>query len=157
MESHQNMWNYNLTATDLWNGFLLWGTVILVSSVLSFGALWLAVCIAPPDLFFRTGERPHNRHPLLHLIWVITRNVLGYVMIVIGAIYLIFPGPGMPWLLLGAALVDLPGKRNIVRKMILMRSVQICLDWLRRRGGQVPFLYPHDMKDESGSRHPEGH
>jgi|GEM_PF-4857487 len=129
--------------------FLYWGAIILASSVVAFGALWISVCLAPSDLFLKTGERPHDRHPILHAIWVAIRNLLGYAMIGIGLLFVVLPGPGMPWLLLGLALVDFPGKKRLLHRMVQMPSVQTCLNWLRRRGGQEPLLFPEESRWES--------
>ncbi|HWL06877.1 MAG TPA: hypothetical protein VNQ76_00530 [Planctomicrobium sp.] len=137
-----------ILATGMFSAILIWGGIILLSSVIAFGALWICICVAPADLFLRSGERPHDRHPILHLVWVIVRNILGGILILIGIFFVVFPGPGMPWLLLGLALVDLPGKKKMLHKAVLLPSVQNLLNWFRRRGAQRPFHYPEETPSE---------
>ncbi len=131
-----------LFASPELNAVAWWVITILVSSVIAFGMLWLIICLLPEDFFLRSGKRPHSRHPMVHLIWVGFRNVIGYILLGIGLIFVVFPGPGMPWLLIGLVLVDLPGKRKMQQRMLRMPSVHHCLNWLRARGGRCALLFP---------------
>ncbi len=136
---------------SLWIAAAIWFGVMLLTSVLAFGCLWLSICAIPKDFFLRSGDRPHDRHPILHAAWVVIRNILGAAMLATGIAFSILPGPGVPWLLLGLALMDIPGKREFLRKCLRMPSVQKSLNWLRRKGNCCDLHFPephhHDGSD----------
>ncbi|WP_437192224.1 hypothetical protein [Planctomicrobium sp. SH527] len=141
---------------SLWAAAAIWFVVMLVTSVVTFGILWLLICLIPADFFLRTGHRPHDRHPILHAAWVVIRNILGAAMLATGIAFSFLPGPGVPWLLLGLALMDLPGKHEFLRKGLRMPSVQRSLNWLRRKGNCCELKFPeHHHSGETG--HPDAH
>lgn len=129
------------------NWLLYYFGVLMIVSIASFGVLWLCICLIPSDFFFRSGNRPHGRSVATHRAWVITRNFVGVLFLLVGAFYLVAPGPGVPWILLGFGLMDLPGKHRIILKMTRMESVRKCLNWLRKRGGREPLQFPESLQD----------
>jgi hypothetical protein len=52
------------------------------------------------------------------------------------------PGPGLVLILLGATLVDFPGKRRLTRMLIRRKSIHGTIDWLRARFGKPPLVLP---------------
>ncbi len=92
-------------------------------------AIWIASLVAtalavryyliwlPPD-FFAKEHRPfdvwRNAHPLMWAL-LILKNIAGLVLVSAGLVMLVTPGPGWLALLIGLALVDVPGKRALER------------------------------------------
>lgn len=121
-----------------------WAWLIASISVLMFvGTLALLPYLLirlPADYFVsRPITEWPTRHPLVHLLLVIGKNLLGVVLIVLGIVMLVFPGQGLLTILLGIILMDFPGKRNLERRLIRYKPLLKSANWLRRRYDKPPF------------------
>lgn len=104
--------------------------------VASLAAVPILVARAPVDYF--VASRRHEA-PLLRKI---ARNLLGGMLLVAGVLMLVLPGQGMLTLLAALCLLDFPGKRGLVRRMVQRPRVASALQWLRRRAQKPPFELP---------------
>jgi hypothetical protein len=69
----------------------------------------------------------------LQRAWLILRQVLGWLLIIIGILGMILPGPGIPFFVLGVLLV---GRRHhLLRRSWL--ALRLCLRRLSRRPGMI--------------------
>ena len=81
-------------------------------------------------------------HGIFRGIGTVLKNVFGVILILIGAILSLpgLPGPGLPIVLAGVFLLDFPGKRKLLCKILnrprLLRSV----NRLRRKFSRPPVL-----------------
>lgn len=120
-----------------------WGAALSV--VLFVGCLivvpWLVSRI-PAD-YFVGPHRPRTpfaaHHPVLRLLAVIAKNLIGAALIVAGILMLILPGQGVLTVVIGVLLMDFPGKHRLERKLIRQRPVLRSINWLRRRSGVEPI------------------
>lgn len=97
---------------------------------------WL-VARAPRDYFVR--------HAPLHgsgLLVRIAKNLLGVVLFVMGVLMLVLPGQGLLTMFVALALLDVPFKHRLVRRVAAWPSVWRVLSYLRRRAGVPPFEPP---------------
>jgi hypothetical protein len=122
-----------------------WAWVIAPISVLMFvGTLLLIPLLLirlPADYFVRRPVRDWpSRHPLIHLVLVIGKNLLGLILIAMGIAMLVLPGQGLLTILLGIILMDFPGKRKLERRMIHYKPLRNSANWLRGRYGKPPFV-----------------
>ncbi len=125
-----------------------WWLAIL-SSILSIAVgaigLWLLVRL-PEDHFLRSGEdpAPPGRHPALHLALMILKNLIGGMIVLLGALMSLplVPGPGIVMLILGLSLMSFPGKRKLELKLLKIPLALDAVNWLRRRNGRAPFRLP---------------
>lgn len=140
---------------DWLNG--LWGwlaehaaltTVMLVVSVLVLvGSLWIChyVLITIPPNYFQRKHAPFEQwrtsRPILWWTLVITKNLVGALLILAGLIMFFTPGQGILTLLLGISLVDVPGKRKLERKIIQRPAVLGLINRLRARANQPPLEF----------------
>ncbi|MBY8964961.1 PGPGW domain-containing protein [Algiphilus sp.] len=123
---------------------LLWW--LAAASVLTFiGSLivvpWLVVRI-PQDYFAhrRRPERARQHWPLaLRLAYVLLKNALGVLLIVVGVAMLVLPGQGLITLFIGVMLLDFPGKFRLERRIVSYPSVLRAMNWLRARRGVAPL------------------
>ena len=101
---------------------------------------WMVVRL-PADYFVR-GRRTDRgqRHPAVHFVITIARNVLGYLFIVMGLAMLVLPGQGVLTILAGLALVDFPGKDRLIQRIVAKGPVRKSLDWIRERAGRPPLV-----------------
>jgi hypothetical protein len=123
-------------------------TVMLVASVVVFiGSLWIAhyfLVTIPADYFASSHNRfePwHDSRPLLRWTVLVAKNLLGVLLIMGGLVMFFTPGQGILTLLLGLALVDIPGKRAVERKIIQRPSVLKVVNRLRARAHQPPLRF----------------
>lgn len=107
---------------------------------------WLLVRL-PSNYFVRESREPTmfgRAHPLVRLILIAIKNVLGGIFIIGGIAMLVLPGQGILTILLGVSLVDFPGKFTLERKLIQRRAVHRAINWIRRKGGKEPIEVPGD-------------
>jgi hypothetical protein len=124
------------------------GLSILMSIVGIVIAGWLIINL-PADHFVRPSPRPPDRHPVLHLLWILFRNLLGLLLVWLGIAMLIGPGQGVLTLLLGISLMDLPGKHRVVEWALTLKSIRKTLNWMRAQGGSPPLQFPEARRDDS--------
>ena len=128
-----------------------WLPWIFVASIVMFVgslvALPIVVARLPNDAFDPARERRRrDRHPVLTILRVVARNVVGAVFVVAGLAMLVLPGQGLLTLVLGVALVDLPGKHALERRMTRTRTFRRSVNWMRRRMGREPFEFPQEQE-----------
>ncbi len=86
--------------------------VSVASAVVSVFAVGAVLARIPADYFVNPAARlPIDRHPVLKVLVVVGRNLLGYVLIVLGVVLSLpgVPGQGVLTILMGVMLIDLPG------------------------------------------------
>jgi hypothetical protein len=110
-----------------------------------FGILvvsWL-VAFLPSDYFMAAGG-PGNPPKLLKKKVRVVKNLAGAVLLFLGFVMLFVPGQGMLTLFLGLLLLDFPGKKKVILSLIRRKTIQISLNWVRRKKGRPPFVFPND-------------
>jgi hypothetical protein len=117
-------------------------TAIFVAGLLLVPVIVVRI---PPD-YFVTQKRPRlafaNRHPTLRFAFLAVKNLLGAALAIAGAVMILTPGPGIIGILSGIALMDIPGKRAMERKLIALPKVLTAINRLRARYGHPPLLPP---------------
>lgn len=98
----------------------------------------------PADYFINDQRRREHHYldrfpaavrPLLHLL----RNLVGWVLVLIGLALLLLPGQGLLTILAGLVLMDFPGKYACERWLVRRPQVRDAINWLRRRRGAPPL------------------
>jgi hypothetical protein len=126
---------------------LVWWLAAL-SSVVFVGGLvaipWVIVRL-PADYF--AHRRPPRRrwqtvHPGLRMSLLTVKNLAGALLLLAGLAMIVTPGPGIIAMLVGLSLVDLPGKRELERRIVRQPRVFSALNRVRFRYGRPPFDYP---------------
>lgn len=96
----------------------------------------------PADYFVNPhARRPIDRHPVLKVLAVLARNVLGYFLIALGIVLSMpgVPGQGVLTILMGVMCIDFPGKYRFEKWLVTRRAVLGAVNRLRARAGQPPF------------------
>jgi hypothetical protein len=98
------------------------------------GAIGAAVAVVriPADYFTRAKPRKVGAAK-------IARNILGWLLVVAGAVMIVLPGPGAVALLAGLVLVDFPGRAAALRWLITRGSILKGMNNLRKRHGKPPL------------------
>jgi hypothetical protein len=117
---------------------LLWIFSLVATAVaLRYYLIWI-----PPDHFAK-GHQPfgawQNSHPVIRWTLLIGKNILGALLIAAGIVMLVTPGPGWLALLIGLALVDMPGKRALERRILRRPTILQIVNRIRDNAGHPPL------------------
>ncbi|MEO1938328.1 MAG: hypothetical protein ABGW85_06805 [Sulfurimonas sp.] len=121
----------------------LWLTI---ASVIGFiGSLivipWILIRI-PSDYFSHKKRQKHlwdNYPPIIRLLLLIMKNMLGIVFIISGIIMLFMPGQGIVTIIIGIILTDLPDKYKIEQWIINHTVILKYINKLRATAKQSPI------------------
>ncbi len=125
-------------------GGVWWGVGISVGlAVLSIALVTVIVVGWSADRF--KGEGPtevgRDQHPIVRGLAAVGRNLLGVVLVVLGAIMAVpgVPGQGLLTMLIGLTLVSFPGKRRLERRLIQRPMLLHAVNRLRARFARPPL------------------
>jgi len=123
---------------------LLWWSGVI--SVLMFVGSLIAVpyfVVRLPEDYFSHEHDPELRvfggNPLMRILWVVLKNVLGLIFLLAGIAMLVLPGQGLLTIMAGLLLMDFPGKRRAVHWLLHRGSILRVMNWLRQRAGKAPL------------------
>lgn len=114
----------------------------------------------PSDYFSRREREalgiPEGPKPRFRMVLRVLRNLLGLLLVVLGLAMLLLPGQALITILVGAFLLDFPGKRRFERWVIGRPWVLRTLNTMRRRAGQPPIetrtsWFPPSARSSTGS------
>ncbi len=117
----------------------------IITFIVSLVAIPWVISKMPEDYF--SNEQHHNAyknkyHPLLSLFIRILRNIIAIIFILAGIIMLFTPGQGLLTILVGLGLSDFPGKFALERRIARNKKIFKALNWVRKRTGVMPLIYP---------------
>ena len=85
-----------------------------------------------------------DHDPLLRMLAMGLKNLLGLLFVLAGIAMLVLPGQGVLTMLIGLSLMDFPGKLTLERKLVSTPMVLKAINLLRERFGRAPLIvYPH--------------
>jgi len=130
----------------------------LVSLITFFGSLiivpWLIVRI-PPE-YFVNPDHPTRaaaiRHPALRVLYLVAKNLLGAVLVVSGILMLFLPGQGLLTILVGAVLLNYPGKFKIERWIVTRPHIWRLINRIRRYAGHAPLVLKENQTPGTSCR-----
>jgi putative transmembrane protein PGPGW len=120
--------------------------VSIATFLVTLAAIPVLLTRIPPDYFSkRRPDTPWKHyHPVLRMLALAAKNVLGVILLIAGAIMLLTPGQGIITMLIGLALIDVPGKRALERWIVGRPRVLAAINRLRARYGHPPLEGPND-------------
>jgi hypothetical protein len=123
----------------------LWaiGIFSMVSFVGSLIAIPIVVGRLPVDHFVSEIHGPHwSISSPGRRLWIVLKNLLGGLLVAGGVMMLVLPGQGVLTMLLGIALMDLPGKWRVMRSIARREHVMKALNWMREKAEKPPLIPP---------------
>ena len=119
---------------------LLWLAIIgFIGSLIVIP--WILIKI-PSDYFLADKRKKcpwGNCSPIIRLIVLILKNILGLILVFGGIIMLFTPGQGMITIIGGIILMDFPYKYNILRRIIKHPKILSPINALRMKAKQAPL------------------
>lgn len=121
-------------------------TAFLVTLVGSLAIVAVVLIVIPSDFFVgrSAGDLWRGRHPLLRWGAKLSKNLLGFALVVVGIALSVpgIPGQGLLTVVVGLALVDFPGKRRVERAILGRPKVIQRINRLRARFRRPPLIAP---------------
>ncbi len=105
----------------------------------------LVIIFLPENYFVRDQRDPAHQkrqHPAVWLTLAVLKNILGVVLILAGVAMLVLPGQGLLAVLLGATLVNFPGKFALERRLVSRPTVAGTLNRIREAAGRKSLKLP---------------
>ncbi len=129
-----------------WIVAVLFGLSLTTVVATLFFVPWAIVRI-PSDYFAHRQPPPtpwDKLHPVLRVVTVVAKNLIGIVLFLAGVLMAmpLVPGPGIITVLVGLALVDIPGKRALERRIVKQPRVFAALNRLRTKYDRPPLEKP---------------
>ena len=119
---------------------------LTVASVIGFvGSLiaipWILIRL-PSDYFDMRVPRHwmKDHHPVLRVIGLIIKNIIGMVFILAGFLMLFLPGQGLLTMLIGISFMDFPNKRTLEARIVGQRTIFSAINTMRRRFDKPPLI-----------------
>ena len=135
--------------SEFFQGILADESLLLYLGLFSLFSFIATLVIIPwlilelPDDYFAEPTR-HSflgelHHPVLRVLLIVLKNMLGASFLLLGIALLVLPGQGLLTMLLGLILIDFPGKYHLQRWLVTKKSVLHSVNWLRAKGNRGPI------------------
>ncbi len=127
---------------------LTWGRIVLgitftiVTIIASYGLIIIGMINIPADYFSSSYAKKTNADKHFAARWgaLIIKNLIGFILIAAGIVMIFTPGPGVPTILLGLMMMDIPGKRPLEAKLIRRPMVLSAVNDLRAKYNKTPLI-----------------
>ena len=120
---------------------LAWGSFALF--LISLAVIpWLVVEL-PADYFHqnrRNTVSAKSKYPLLARFLTGIKNMIGFLLLILGILMLVLPGQGILTIIIGMSMMNFPGKYKIERKLVSIPKVLNSLNWIRAKANKNPLI-----------------
>ena len=127
-----------------WQNILIGVGLFLVTFTISLAIVSFIVVKIPNDYFHKDHPRElwGDKPPAIRYLLIAGKNLLGFILVVLGIILSIpgVPGQGFLTILLGVMLLDFPGRRDLERKLVTRPQVRNAINKLRHRFGKSELV-----------------
>ena len=127
------------------NETLVWwlAFVSIIGFVATLALVPVLIIRIPTDYFSDTRRQRWDlwgqNHPVLRWSLLVGKNLLGWVVILLGIAMLVLPGQGILTIVIGMILINFPGKYRLERWIITRESVLRAINAIRKRSGRAPL------------------
>src|SRR5215212_4952371 len=144
MEWFTAIWNWivQFWETLTWTRLIWMSVFTILTIVVSYGTIVIGMIKIPADYFSSSyaKEIKSDKHFSIRWTALIIKNIIGFLLIIAGIIMLFTPGPGVPTILLGLIMMDIPGKRPLEARLINRPMVLSAVNDLRARYNKPPLI-----------------
>lgn len=126
----------------------LWFWIGLASVAMFFGSIllaWFMIVHLPSDYFTNPDSRKNQSgNPLVYWVRLLAANLFGLALLVAGLIMIFTPGQGVMFIILGIAVMNFPGKKKLLRRMLSNQKTLQVINRIRHKAGKQPLKTDHD-------------
>ncbi len=124
---------------------MLWTSLLFLLTFSLSLALFGAIVVLLPPRYFADGGGGRwwaDKPPLVRWLGIIGKNVLGLAVIALGVVLSLpgIPGQGILTIAIGVLLLDIPGKRRLVRWLLRRPRLLRPLNRFRAWFGREPLI-----------------
>lgn len=127
---------------DQWRWLVPW--LFGLSGIVFIGSIivgWIVLVRLPED--YLTRDQPaqiyRSKSKLVNLVIKVVKNLVGLGFLFLGVVMLLTPGQGILSIVVGIVLVDYPGKRKLIRKIVAYPKVLKAINKLREKANKPPL------------------
>lgn len=138
--------------TEAWNWikeretlFAWIGSLSLLTLIVSAVVVPIVIRRMPHDYFLEESESTEairEDHPVLRVLFLISKNLIGGILLLGGIIMLVTPGQGVLTILIGLMLMNFPGKRRFEIWLIRIGPLNRAINWIRKKAEKPPLELP---------------
>ena len=127
---------------DDYKSIIFWlGLLSFLIFIFSLVTIKWLVALIPSDYFVsKKDTKFKSEYPIIWLISMIIKNIIGYVLIIGGILMLLLPGQGLFTIFIGLMMSNYPGKYYIEKKIIAIPSILKTINWLRKQSDKEPII-----------------
>jgi hypothetical protein len=124
---------------------VLFGVLLFVVTFAISLAIVSFIMVKIPVNYFQADYSPEflsGRHPIIRLLGLVGKNILGVLLVALGIVMSVpgVPGQGLLTILLGVMLLDFPGRRSLEARIVRRPSVFKTINKLRHRFGKPSLV-----------------
>jgi len=140
----------DITAISDWlasHSGLMWTVSVVSVAVFVVTLAIIPYCIShiPEDYLVRKRmdqEKPFAQKPWMRSIYLVLKNLLGVILVVVGLVMFFIPGQGIITMLIGIMLMNFPGKRRLATAIVRQPAIFKSINWTRAKALAPPLLLP---------------
>ena len=136
-------WLSDFATSLTWQNVLVGVAIFVVTFVVNLAIVSFILVKIPADYFAKHHKTKFwsGPNPALHASLVIGKNILGFLLVVVGIILSVpgVPGQGLLTILLGIMLLDFPGRRRLELKLLQRPEIVKTINKLRQRFDKPPL------------------
>ena len=120
--------------------------ILTISTIVTFlGSIILIPVLIinlSPDYFTKKRESLyHYKHPFIRYSVLILKNILGYILILLGVAMLFLPGQGLLSIAVGILFINFPGKKKLEYKFFSNKKIGGIVNLIRRRANKSEIFF----------------
>jgi len=125
---------------EAWVGLFALSVIAFIGTLLAIPAILIRM---PPDYFQNHHHKPWfaNHHPVVRILGLFVKNIIGIVFLLAGMAMLVLPGQGLLTMLLGILFIDFPGKHRLEKKLNQHPTILKTINALRKKVDKPPFTF----------------
>lgn len=134
------------------------GALSIVTLVGTLIVIPILIIHIPVDYFQRRNRNPRpyqGQYPLIRLLLLALKNILGIIFVVAGLGMLLLPGQGFITILIGIMLLNFPGKFAVQLRIVRQPAVLRAINWMRAKANKPALEVPGPSlrrQDKGGKR-----
>jgi hypothetical protein len=145
MPADGGMLSWIAALADLASRNILVTALVMIATLVGSFAVALAVIVRlPPDSLLHRHGNPDPPEPRGFRYWAakIAKNVVGTVLVLLGMVLSLpaIPGQGLLTIFAGILLLDFPGRRALLRKLLHRPALLASINRLRARFSRPPLV-----------------
>lgn len=126
-----------------WEDEFLWwiGAISGLMALASLVAIPFFLSRIPTDYFIAENKVRSGR-PFLIALSTLFKNILGFLFVLAGLAMLVLPGQGLITLIIGLMLMNFPGKKSLLLRIIQKPAILSTINAIRAKTKQPPLAMP---------------